>query len=107
MGVGHDLTKPISSTNSMGPAHIRPQDLVDIGQWYFLLKIPDKQLVVIRIPFLESVTQLVFIMPLYKAWNVLQNKKKVYYCCYGCCIKISATRAKEKKDISVITAKCN
>ena len=39
-------------------------------------QIPDEQLAAICIPFLGSVARLFFIMPLYKAWDVLRRKRK-------------------------------
>ena len=55
---------------------MHPRDLVAIGQRYMVFKIPDEQLAAICIPFLGSVARLFFIMPLYKAWDVLRRKRK-------------------------------
>ena len=55
---------------------MHPRDLVAIGERYMFFKIPDKQLAVICIPVLGSVARLFFIMPLYKAWDVLRRKRK-------------------------------
>lgn len=76
-----------------------------IGQRYFLLKIPDDQLVAICIPCLESVARL--ILPLYKARDVLWIRRERWansilsdfvvseHSFFGCCVKISARRAKK------------
>ena len=55
---------------------MHPRDLVAIGQRYIVFKIPDEQLAAICIPFLGSVARLFFIVPLYKAWDVLRRKRK-------------------------------
>ena len=55
---------------------MHPRDLVATGQRYMVFKIPDGQLADICIPFLGSVARLFFIMPLYKAWDVLRRKRK-------------------------------
>ena len=55
---------------------MHPRDLVAIGQRYMVFKIPDEQLAAICIPFLGSGARLFFIMPLYKAWDVLRRKRK-------------------------------
>ena len=44
--------------------------------WYMVFKIPDEQLATICIRFLGSVACLLFIMQLYKAWDVLRRKRK-------------------------------
>ena len=56
---------------------MHPRDLVAIGQRYMVFKIGDEQLAAICIPFLGSVERLFFIMPLYKAWDVLRGKSVI------------------------------
>ena len=62
----------VLETNASDPRDAPP----GFGQRYMVFKIPDEQLAAICIPFLGSVARLFFIMPLYKAWDVLRRKRK-------------------------------